>query len=254
MEFNSLTIDDTFESLNPENYIFYQGFLTKEAADDYKKMLDEYQINNILEETKNVGERVIIGDLNRLPYILKVLKTDFYKIPEAIKFSLEKLPQTYFESHPLNILNSNELMKIVDNFNDEAYEEFYTAIKLLSLRGLDISAEKIELVMNKKSSNDIIGKKISLMKLLLILFIMIMGIFMSWIVIIICILIFCEYIFGKRNDKVGKRIFTYDVRTRSISKTFVLVGLLINLLSILYFINYKPEMLIGLFNTPFLSF
>lgn len=246
-------IDDSFEILNDQNFVFYQGFFMQEAAEDFKNLLTEANIQSVVEETKYFGERVIFGNVNQFPYVLKVLKSDLSSIPTAIQSSLEKQPLSYFENHPLNSLDNSELQKLLENTSGESYETQFTAIKILNLRGLTVDNKTIQILIENPNKVGTKSNKISKTKLALTFLMMLSGVIISWIIILISVLIFLEYAFGKSYDVSGKKALTYDKTTRSISKTFLLIGLVINIFSISYLYSYQSHLFLRFFNTPFLS-
>lgn len=246
-------IDDSFEVLDEQNYTFYQGFFTQEAAEDFKNILTDANIHSIVEEIKFFGERAILGNVNQFPFVLKVLKSDIPSIPNAIRSSLEKQPLAYFENHPLNGLETNELHNLLENTDDETYETLFTVIKILELRGIAVDQLSIQSILNKSNGTETKSKNIGKTRLTLTFLMMLSGVIISWIIILITLLIFIEYAFGKTYDASGRKVLAYDMATRNISKAFLISGLMINILSIAFLYHYKSHLFLSFFNTPFLS-
>lgn len=246
-------IDDSFEIFDDQNFIFYQGFFTKDAAEDFNNMLSASNIQSIVEESQYFGERVILGYVNQFPFVLKVVKSDFSKIQDAIQSSLEKQPLSYFENHPLNSLTNNELQKILENTEGEAFETRLTAIKILDIRGAAVINQNVQFLLENTKKAGIKRKEIGKQRLVFTFIMMVSGVLISWIVILITTLIFVEYAFGKSYDDSGIKVLMYDNKTRRLSKVLLLLGLLFNILSINYLNTYKAHLLLSFFNTPFLS-
>lgn len=234
-------------------WVFYKGYFTEIAARDFADTLSLSNIDYKLEQPKNYGEKIILGNVHHFPYLIKIKQEDFVKIPDAVRYALGKQPESYFHDHPLNQLSAAELYNTFETFNGENHEEFFTALRILELRGVKIDDGKINSTLYKNTLPSVKPIEIDTTKIYITFICLVVGAFISWLVILICVIILLNNMYHTRYDAKGRKMLSYDDKSRKLSRILLIIGLFLNCISI-YFMTQKNILYLFKFlNTPYLS-
>ncbi len=143
-------------------YVTYTKYQTEKEAEETINLLNVHGINYIAEKIYSPLDSVIIGGpVINYSIELKIKLTDFVKVDEILSEISDNNLESVINDHYLNNFTNEELIEIIEKFDEWNNTDFLLAKKILLSRGINVSNEKVQelrekrlLLLSKKKSKE----------------------------------------------------------------------------------------------------
>jgi len=196
-------------------YQTYRSFHSQEEARTFAELLEAHNIPYLLEGSSTVIDKAIVGEGFIPKVFLKILTTDFKKINSIIEENLKDISYTDINDHYLTQLDDEELKEIFERPDEWSIEDVSIAQLILKQRGITIDKDEIQRSRARRLAEIRQGKKGTPAWMVFYSLGIVLGLFVSLILVIAGIGMGYYYAYGKSVDPDGKRYFVFDKSTRN---------------------------------------
>jgi hypothetical protein len=198
-------------------YSNYMKFLKREDVDPFENILIENQIKfNIIETKKPVAKTTISDTITE--YWLRISESDFEKVDKLVENDM--LAEKIAQDHYLNDFSNEELIEIIEHFDEWNKADLIKARIILKERGKNISDEEIQLMKEQRIVE--LGKPETAKRGWIIA-----GYLFAFLGGFIAIVIGVSISNSKKNLPNGKKVYCFDEKSRRHAKYILLLGILI---------------------------
>jgi len=155
---NNILDDHLFDPSRKEEYQSFREFLNLEEAQAFAAVLKANDIYYLMEGTRTLLDKSIVGQGMIPKAVIKLLPEDFRQVNELIKKELSNLTFESIADHHLNSLSTEELNEIFKAPQDWSVEDASIAQLILKHRGHPISDEEIQQLRAERNEEIRAGK------------------------------------------------------------------------------------------------
>lgn len=204
--------------MEKHEYITLKKFRFPEEAEELKLLLDSHNVTAYLEDDSPSVDVTFSGNRLNDHTLVKIKKSDFEKANHILEEQAKEVANSISEDYYLFDFSNEELMEVLEKFDEWGGEDYLLAQKILRSRGNEIVEEQVEELRQRRiaylrkpeSGNTgwmVFGWIAAFLGGLL-------GVFIGWI-----------HWTLKKTDPTGKQIPVYDSPTRKNGMRMFVTGM-----------------------------
>jgi len=219
----------------PMGFEVYRRYLSEEEAKLCAEILNAAHIETILEAPAQIATEIITGEGFNIEWLLKIKAEDFTAAERLLQKSEEMNPID-LEAYYLNDFSNDELMDILNHFDEWSSMDYETAVVILESRGKKIPAPELDQLKAGRLEEIRKPKQITKLQIAVAAFFILLGGIVGFAM--------GYNIMNEKNvDPLGNQYYTYDSDSRKIGKNIFIVGVLffIGQLITVFVMKYKTS-------------